>query len=144
MVAACSNGDDSTGPGTISPPSQPGPTSYEAGANCASTEDCNTGLVCLFPASACNTLAVCVVAPPTPCDHPQSACSCLGEVIQVCDGYATSQVDTTATCEGGGVIAPIDGGADSTAAPPAEAGSDAAPDASPGTDASDASDAAGD
>jgi hypothetical protein len=144
-AAGCSN-TPSTPNNNLPPGTQPAPTKFEAGANCAADNDCEPGLGCLFPATACNALAVCVTAPPTPCDHPQNACSCLGEPIQVCDGYALSPVDPTGTCDGGTVVVP-DGGADATI-PPADAAPDSAvvPDAAKTPDASDAgaSDAAGD
>jgi hypothetical protein len=133
----CSNGDDSSQLGTIEDASQPPPTKFEAGSNCASSADCETGLVCLFPVSACNALPVCVVQP-TACT--QVACSCLGEPIQVCGGYATNAVDPTSTCDGG--IVPVEGGTDA-AAPSTDGGVDAGidsgpGDAAPGVDASDA------
>ncbi len=152
LVPGCSNGDDSSPAGSVGDASQPPPTRFEAGANCAATADCEPGLVCLVPASACNALPVCVAAPwfadGGVCDQPQSACSCLGEVIQVCHGYATNPVDTTATCEGGTATIP-EAGAD--AGPPAiEAGAGDAGDAGGSVDAAvdaggagpDASDAA--
>lgn len=136
-VPGCSN-SDGTPSGTSSPPaSQPAPTKFEAGANCASDNDCEPGLTCLFPATTCNALPVCVAALPSPCDHPQAACSCLREPITVCDGYATSPIESLGACEGGAVIVPVDGGSDATV-PPADAGPDAPPDASPGVDAADA------
>src|SRR5271156_2427393 len=93
-VPGCSNGDD-TGAGPEDA-SQPPPTKFEAGSNCSTSDDCETGLVCLYPASPGNALPVCV-APPGPegggCETPQYACSCLDEPIQVCDGYAANAVD---------------------------------------------------
>ncbi len=138
--SACSNGDDAGS--SLAPPSKPGQTYSEAGSNCSTTENCEPGLVCLYPVAACNTLPVCVV-PPEPeggaCAQPQVACSCIGELIPVCNGYATSAVDPTSTCEGGTVIVPLDSGTDATVAPGADGGVEAGPDASSGGDASDAS-----
>jgi hypothetical protein len=144
-AAGCSSSSPGTSPGTVPPASQPPPTKFEAGANCASDNDCEPGFVCRFPASTCNALAVCVTAPPSSCDHPQTACSCLAEPIQVCDGYAPNPVDSTATCDGGTMIVPNDGGTDATV-PPADAGPDAAVDATSPVDAADAAvaDATGD
>jgi hypothetical protein len=139
----CSNSDNPPAV-SLGDASQPGPTSAEAGANCKSTENCNAGLVCLYPVSACSALPVCTVPPPSPCDHPQTACSCLGEVIQVCDGYASDPVDVTSTCDGGVVVVPTDsgsdGGGDATVPPSSDAGTgaDAAIDAPAEVDASDA------
>ena len=156
------SGDDNTGPGEIAEAGQPPATTFEAGSSCASSDDCDHGLVCLFPVSTCNALTICVAPPGGSdgggCAAPQYACSCLGEPIQVCGGYAANPVDTTSTCEGG--ILPIDsgaadsgaseagaseGGADATA--PAEAGVDGAASGDATTDAAlpatDASDAAG-
>jgi hypothetical protein len=122
---ACSNGDDSsTSLGTMDA-SQPPPTKFEAGANCASTDDCETGLVCLFPVGAgfaCNALAVCVAQPT--CTKSTTACSCLAEPIPVCGGYAENPVDPTATCEAG-AIPPEDGGADDAGGGTPDAASDA-------------------
>jgi hypothetical protein len=130
---ACSN-SSSPSLGTMDA-SQPGPTKFEAGTNCASSNDCETGLVCLYPVGAgytCQSFQVCTTAPPSPCDHPTAACSCLGEPVQVCDGFAVDPVDPTGTCDGGTVIVPLDGGEDAPA-PASEAG----PDAPSGADASD-------
>ena len=140
----CSS-DDNSQP-ALGDASQPPVTKFEAGSNCSTSDDCETGLVCLYPATVCSALPVCV-APPAPeggaCEAPQLACSCLGEVIQVCNGYATNPVDSTSTCEGGTVIVPTEAGTDAVA-PPADAGSDGAADATVnaapvGVDASDAS-----
>jgi hypothetical protein len=135
----CSSSSSPTQPGSQDA-SQPPPTKFEAGANCATSDDCDPGLACLFPATQCNALRVCVAPPPSPCDHPQVACSCLNEPIQVCDGYAENAVDPGGTCDGGAVFVP-EAGSDAIA--PTDAGTDA----TPGADASgtgDASDAAGD
>jgi len=129
----CSNSDDSSQAGTIEDASQPPPTRFEAGSNCASSGDCQTGLACLYPVSTCSALAVCVVQPTT---CTQTACSCLGEPIQVCGGYATNQVDPTNTCDGG-IVVNLDAGTDAPTAP-TDAGQDAGVDAAPGVDASDA------
>jgi hypothetical protein len=141
-AAGCSN-TPSTSNNNLPPGTQPPPTKFEAGANCATENDCEQGLVCLFPATACNALAVCVTAPSSQC---VTGCSCLGEPIQVCDGYASNQVDPTGSCDGGMIAVP-DGGTDATV-PPADAAPDSAvvPDAAKTPDASDAgaSDAAGD
>jgi len=142
----CSNGDDSSQVGSIADASQPIPTRFEAGSNCSSSADCEDGLACLFPASACNTLKVCVAAPwfseAGACDQPQPACSCLGEVIEICHGYGESPVDVTTTCDGGTAIVPMDAGLDAIAPAPDAGGLDAAPDASVGAgDAGDVSDA---
>jgi hypothetical protein len=142
LPAGCSNSSTPvTSPGPIGSSTQPPPTKFEAGANCASDNDCEAGFICRFPATTCNALAVCVVAPPATCDHPQTACSCLAEPILVCDGYATSPVDSTATCDGGTVIVPTDGGSEGgtdATVPPADAGPDALVDAVAPMDASDA------
>jgi hypothetical protein len=151
----CSNGDD-TGAGGIADASQPSATKFEAGSNCASSGDCELGLVCLFPVSTCGAYAICV-PPPGPdgggCATPQYACSCIDEVIEVCGGYAANPVDTASTCDGGIVLVDSgagdggasESGADATA-PVAEAGADSAASVDATTDAPsgvDASDAAG-
>ena len=144
----CSS-SDSTNVGDVSDASQPGPTRFEAGSVCGSSADCEPGLLCLFPAATCNTEAVCVAAPwyseAGACDQPQSACSCLREIIEVCHGYAQNPVDTTTTCEGGTSVIGLDAGPDatvsSTDAGPGDAagGQDASsPDAGLIVDASDA------
>jgi hypothetical protein len=137
LPVACSNGDDSTSLGPIADASQPPQTRFEAGANCAASEDCETGLVCLFPVGAaysCSTLAVCVAAPPATCDHPQTVCSCLAEPIVACDGYAANPADPTGTCEAGTVVITPDAGSDDAQVADAAPG----PDATAATDASDA------
>jgi hypothetical protein len=128
---ACSSDDSSVGPGSLVDGSQPPATKVEAGSACGQDNDCETGLVCLYPASStstCNEYKVCVVQP-FPCAQPQVMCSCLAEPIQVCGGYAQNQVDPTGPCEGGVVIVPEAG---------TEAGTDGASDATPAADASDA------
>ena len=146
LAPGCSKGDDSSQGAGIGDASQPPPTRFEAGANCASTGDCDLGLVCLVPASTCNAAPVCVSAPwftdGGVCDQPTSACSCLGEVIEVCHGYATNPVDTTAVCEAGTPFVPeagADGGPPGSDAGDAGGGSDGALDAAPIPDASDGS-----
>jgi hypothetical protein len=135
---ACSNDDSgATGGGSFLDAGGPFVTKLEAGSSCGSSGDCQTGLVCLFPASAtstCNTLAVCVAQPA--CTKSQVMCSCLAEAISVCGGYAENPVDPTATCEAGAVVPPADAGED--AAPSADAGNDASPPADAGSDAGDA------
>jgi hypothetical protein len=132
---ACSSDDSNVGGGSYLDGSQPPPTKVEAGSACGQDNDCEPGLVCLYPASStstCNEFKVCVVQP-FPCTQPQLMCSCLAEPIQVCGGYAQNQVDPTGPCDGGVVIIPEAG---------TDAGTDGAIDATPGADASDASDAA--
>ena len=54
--------------------------------------------------------------PPSPCDDPQVACSCLGETVQVCDGYSVDPLDSVGPCEGGVLLAP-DAAAEDSEAP---------------------------
>jgi hypothetical protein len=140
-LAACSNGDSSNNPGGIQDASQPPPTKFEAGSACATSNDCATGLVCLHPATTCQAFSVCVAPPPNPCDHPQTACSCLGENVQVCDGYSVDPIDTLTPCADSGVVPVVDAGGDATSATDTGTGTDAS-DAGATDDASDASDAA--
>lgn len=119
----CSNGDNSSSTGTIEDASTPPPTRFEAGTICASSADCEPGLACLYPVSTCNAYKVCVdatwLSEAGACDAPQTACSCLGEFVEVCHGYSLDQVDTTSTCEGGTLVE--DAGTDSATAPPMDA-----------------------
>jgi hypothetical protein len=127
-LAACS-GDDSSSPTIpLADASQPPIPKIEAGAPCATNNDCQSGLSCLYPVSTCQAFKVCTATPPNPCDNPQTLCSCLGEPIVACDNYATDPIDPTVTCDGGTILPTEDGGFDSG---PADAGMDAAePDAS--------------
>jgi hypothetical protein len=125
-LAACS-GDDSSTP-TVPLADIP---KIEAGAPCATNNDCQSGLSCLYPATSCQAFKVCVATPPTPCDNPQAACSCLAEAIVVCDGYASDPIDPTGTCDAGAILPSEDGGVDGGSV---DSGMDAA-----GPDASDAS-----
>jgi hypothetical protein len=129
-LAACS-GDDSSSPNLpLEDASQPAIPKIEAGSACATNNDCQSGLSCLYPATTCQAFRVCTATPPSPCDDPQPACSCLAEPIVVCDGYATDPIDPTATCEAGAVVTE-DGGQEGGST---DSGTDAA-----GPDASDAS-----
>jgi hypothetical protein len=128
---ACSSDDSSVATGSLVDAGQPPATKVEAGSACGQDNDCEPGLVCLYPASStstCNEYKVCVVQP-FPCTQPQVMCSCLDEPIQVCGGYAQNQVDPTGGCEGGVVIVPDAG---------TEAGTDGATDAAPASVASEA------
>jgi hypothetical protein len=133
-LAACSGDDSSTPTIPLEDASQPPIPKIEAGSACATNNDCQQGLVCLYPATVCNAFRVCTSPPPSPCDNPQAACSCLGEPITVCDGYATDPIDPTGACEGGAL--PDDGGSDSAASGTNDSGSD-------GGSLLDASDASG-
>jgi hypothetical protein len=113
LLAACSNGDSSSGPTTPLPEaSQPPPTKFEAGAPCLTSNDCQSGLSCLFPAGGgCSAFSVCTASPPDPCDHPQTACSCLVENVPVCDGYALDRIDSMGPCSDV-VVPPVDASVD--------------------------------
>lgn len=140
-LLACSNDDSATSPGQVEPAQQPPATKFEAGAPCLTSNDCQSGLVCLYPAPGCQNFQVCTTPPPTPCDKPQVACSCLAETVQVCDGYAVDPIDSLGACEGG-VILPDDAGVDDASiSDSAPSGGNDASDSSSATDASDASDA---
>jgi hypothetical protein len=136
-LLACS-GDDST-PGTAGPAppgdaSQPAIPKIEAGAPCATDNDCQPGLSCLYPVSNCQAFRVCTATPPATCPSPQTMCSCLAEPVVTCNGYSSDPVDTTVTTcggDGGVVIVPTDAGNDTGAV--VDAGVD-----SGGPDASDA------
>jgi hypothetical protein len=111
---ACSSDDSSATTGSLDAASQPPATKLEAGSACGQTNDCEPGLVCLYPASStstCNEYPVCVTQP-FPCTQPQTMCSCLVEPIQVCQGYAQNAVDPTITCDGGVVVVPGEAGAE--------------------------------
>ncbi|MGO8998080.1 MAG: hypothetical protein ACLQVI_32575 [Polyangiaceae bacterium] len=146
QFVACSSDDSSTSTGPLPDASQPPATRLEAGAACGSSSDCETGLLCLFPAtstSTCSEFPVCTPAPPSPCPQPVTMCSCLAEPIQVCQGYAENAVDPTgAACDAG--VIPTEAGVDS-AAPPSDSGTDSTAPANDAGDAGgDAADAAGD
>jgi hypothetical protein len=132
-LAACSSDDSSAAAIPLEDASQTPIPKIEAGSACATNNDCQQGLVCLYPATACNAFRVCTSPLPDPCDNPQAACSCLGEPIIVCDGYAADPVDPTAACDGG--VLPDDGGLDSAASGTPDSG----PDSGSLLDASDAS-----
>ncbi|HEY2514039.1 MAG TPA: hypothetical protein VGI39_24400 [Polyangiaceae bacterium] len=118
----CSSGDDNGSTTPIADASQPPPTKFEAGASCLTSNDCQTGLVCLFPTTTCSAFAVCAPAPLSPCDNPQTACSCLGETIDTCDGYAVDPISAMGACGDSGVKPPMEAGSTDTGAPPVDAG----------------------
>jgi hypothetical protein len=143
LLHACSGDDNATTTPVDLDASQPVIPKIEAGSPCATNNDCASGLVCLYPATTCQAFRVCTSAPPDPCPGAVTACSCLGDPIQVCGGFASDAVDPTgASCgDSGPVIAPeagSDGGAGDSSLPPSDAGSD-----SGGIIGLDASDAAG-
>jgi hypothetical protein len=137
-LPGCSTSDDSSGAITpIDDASQPAVTKFEAGSPCSTSNDCVAGLVCLHPATNCHAFAVCVSPPPTPCDNPQLACSCLVETIAICDGYGSDAIDSLGPCADTGAVSPLDASADGPGAADAAEGIDAS---EAGTfDASDAS-----
>lgn len=122
-LLACSNDDSGTSPGQVQPGSQPPATKFEAGAPCLTLNDCQAGLACLYPAPGCQLSRVCAPTPPSPCDQPQVACSCLAETVQVCDGYADDPIDSLGACADAGFIVPSDDGGDSTVTDSGPAGS---------------------
>jgi len=132
-LLGCSNGDDSSLPPTGGDASQPD-TKFEAGAPCHSPNDCVSGLTCLFPATDCQTPAVCAPPPPTPCDAPLTACSCLAETIQVCDGYGEDPISAMGPCPDSGVVVK-DAGSDAPSSSDAASAVDAGPDTSTPGDA---------
>jgi hypothetical protein len=147
LLLACNSDDTTNGPITpIGDASQPPPTKFEAGSPCATDNDCASGLVCLHPATTCQAYSVCTAAPPSPCDHPQTACSCLGENVQVCDGYSVDAIQALTPCGDGGTVPVVDGGTDAPSAPdgagPVDAGSDTGGGGNDAAQVPDASDAA--
>ena len=126
-LVACSSSDDSSG----NPPAQvvvydAGVTKLEGGAPCATSNDCASGLTCLYPQSSCDAFRVCVAAPAAPCPQATTVCSCIGHTIQACAGFADEPIDHDGACADSGTIVPVDsGGGDDQAAPPVDA-SDAA------------------
>ena len=121
-LLGCSSGDDSSPTTPIGDASQPPATKFEAGAPCLTSNDCQSGLVCLFPTTSCSAFAVCAPASPSPCDHPQTACSCLGETIDTCDGYAVDPISAMGACGDSGVKPPVEAGTTDTGVPPVDAG----------------------
>jgi len=141
LLHACSSDDSSATSQIDYDASQTPIPKIEAGAPCATNNDCQSGLVCLYPATTCEAFRVCTAAPADPCPAPQNACSCLGEPIQVCNGFASDPIDPTGgSCGEGGIVITPDSGpsedAGDSAAPPNDSGSDSGFDA--GADAADA------
>jgi len=141
LLHACSGDDNATTPADLDASQTPIPK-IEAGSSCTTNNDCVTGLVCLYPATTCEAFRVCTAAPPDPCPTAVTACSCLGEPIQVCGGFASDAIDPMgASCgDSGPVIVPEAGSDDAgdSSLPPVDSGSD-----SGGITGLDASDAAG-
>jgi hypothetical protein len=125
VVVACSSSDD-----TSSPPPVPvvydagGGAKAEAGAACATSNDCAAGLACLYPKGACDVFRECSPAPPSSCSQATTVCSCLGHTLQLCGDRADEPIDHDGPCADSGTIVPVDSGGDQ-AAPPLDA-SDAA------------------
>ena len=142
---ACSTSSPTSPVTPIEDASQPPQTKFEAGVPCATDNDCEATLVCRHPVTACNDPAICVAAPPSPCDRPQVVCSCLDETETACDGYAVDPIASIGACGDGGLPpASDDAAADGPAldatvvdsAPEVDATADvAAPDSAPIADA---------
>ncbi len=111
VVFACSS-DDSGNDGGLSDldASQTPIPKIEAGAPCSTDNDCADGLSCLYPATTCQAYRVCTTTPANPCAAPQAACSCLGETIQVCGGFADDPIASMGACGDGGVVVVPDAG----------------------------------
>jgi hypothetical protein len=126
-LLGCSSSGDTT-----SPPPQPvvfdsgggAAPKLEAGAPCATSNDCGGGFACLYAAgSSCDAFRVCAPAPASPCAQPSTVCSCLGLTITACAGFADEPVDHDGPCVDSGTIVP-DAAVDH-AVPPVDSGSEA-------------------
>jgi hypothetical protein len=125
-LVACSSSDDSS-----TPPPQPvvfdsgsGVPKLEAGAPCATSNDCGSGLSCLYATSgSCDAFRVCTATPASPCAQPSTVCSCIGLTITACGGFADQPIDHDGACADSGTILP-DANTDQSA-PPVDSGSDA-------------------
>jgi hypothetical protein len=112
LFTACSNDDSQTATGEIQPPSQSASAKFEAGAPCLTGNDCASA-TCLYPVGAgCGSPRVCAPAPPASCGMPQIVCTCLGETVSSCDGYAEDAIESAGVCEGGEFVLPSDASAD--------------------------------